>query len=274
MREETHGNAFGVGLGCLGILAIAFLLVMFSSCKMVPSGERGVKTTWGAVTGDIRDEGIHFIMPFADDLKLMNVRTNAIKATAAAASKDLQVISAEVTLNARLEPSRVATIYQTFRGSIQAVIIEPAIQEAVKANTAKYTAEELITNRESVKTTIEHTLRERLEPNGVVVDTINITNFDFSPEFNAAIEAKVTAEQRARQAENDLERIKIEAEQFVVKATAEADSIRIKSVALKDNPQLIELEAVQHWNGVGPTTVVIAGDSASLPPNFLLNVVR
>lgn len=240
------------------LLVYAFLLA--PAVGQVPAGHRGVVLQFGAVTSRILDEGLYFVTPLVNSVELMDVQTHAFHAKASAASHDLQVVSTEVTVNYRLDPSRVGTIYQTLRKDYETRILTPAVQEAVKANTADYVAEHLITKRPLVKAGIERVLQERLTVHGILVDTVNITDFDFSHEFNAAIEAKVTAEQQALKAENDLRRIKIEAQQVVAQALAE--SIEIRGKALRDNPALVSLEAVQKWNGVMPQ--IVLGDALPL----------
>lgn len=194
----------------------------------------------------------------------------------------MQVVSTEVTLNYRINEGQVNKIYQTLGIHYQDTVIQPAIQEVVKASTAKYTAEELITKRDFVKLDIENALNERMSKFGgmIITQTVSITNFDFSPEFNKAIESKVTAAQNALKAENDLKRIQVEAQQAVAVAQGEADArikraeaearaISITGQALKENPNLVALEWVKKWAGTLPTTLIQSG-SGGQQPNLVL----
>jgi len=167
------------------------------------------------------DEGFHFKTPFVDKIIPLDVRTKKVKEQADSSSKDLQVVTTTLALNYHLLPSKVTNILQEIGDeyAVKDTIIAPAIQEAVKSATARYTAEELITKRDEVSITIKDLLTKRLQKSHVAVTDVNIENFAFSAEFNQAIEAKVTAEQEALRAKNDLERIKFEAEQ--IKARAE-----------------------------------------------------
>jgi regulator of protease activity HflC (stomatin/prohibitin superfamily) len=239
-------------------LALAYFLVS-ASVTVVPAGYRGVVLEWGAVRGQTLNEGLHFRIPIAQQIEIMSVQTHAIHAKASSASHDLQTVATEVTLNYQLDPSRVGQIYQTLRHEYEPRVIAPAIQEAVKGSTSNYQAEALITQRETVRNDITENLARRLDQYGVRVLAVNITNFDFSPEFNDAVEAKVTAEQQAFKAKNDLERIKIEAEQTITRAEADARSIRIRAEALQQNQQLVAWEAVQKWDGKMPQ--VVSGDT-------------
>ncbi|MSQ28501.1 MAG: prohibitin family protein [Dehalococcoidia bacterium] len=237
--------------GGIAIL-VAAVIVLGMSFRTVGAGERGVLLQFGAVTGTVLNEGLHAVIPFVQTIEIMSVQTHVLPAKASAASNDLQSVATQITINYHLDPARVATIYRELRQEYELRVIAPAIQEAIKSTTARYPAEGLITNRSGVRDAITESLRQRLEPHGIVVSTVNITDFDFSAEFNRAIESKVTAEQRALQAKNDLERIKIEAQQKIEGAKAEAESIRIRSEALAQNQRLVEWEAIQKWDGKLP----------------------
>ena len=232
------------------------LAIVFNIYAIVPSGYKGVLVSLGKVENTQIAEGWAFKIPFIQAIIPVSIQTQKYEASASAASKDLQIVSTKVALNFHLDSTRVNEIYQKYTMDYGNTIIAPAIQESVKASTAQYAAEKLITNRALVKDAIEDSLKTRLSNYGIIVETISITDFDFSPEFNAAIEAKVTAEQNALKAENDLKRIKIEAEQRVTQATAEAEAIKIQAQALLQNSQLIQLEWVKKWDGHMPTTVL------------------
>lgn len=237
------------------VLAVLFLIgLILSPFTVVGAGHRGVITNIGTVSDIVLSEGFHWVKPF-DGVHDVDVRTQKIEATAAAASKDLQTVSATVAVNYRLIPELVNKLYQNVEGDYAATVIAPAIQDSVKAATAQYTAEELITKRAEVSSLIEANLATRLQAYSIV-ETVAIVNFDFSDSFNQAIEAKVTAEQNALASKNLLEQKKYEAEQTIVSAQAEAESIRIKGEALKENSSLVQLEWVNKWNGVLPSTVM------------------
>ncbi len=172
---------------------------------------------------------------------------------ASASSKDLQIVTSKIAINYHISPDHVNKIWQDVGNDYNSRIIAPSIQEAVKAVTAKFTAEELIIRREDVKEQIKANLTERLVKNNIVIDEINITAFDFSKAFNEAIEAKVTAEQLKLKAERDLERIRIEAEQKVVEAEGKAKAIRTEAQALNSNPKVVELRWIEKWDGKVPT---------------------
>ena len=200
-------------------IAIIVLLIVgvgvFASVKIVDSGHRGVLLHWSAV--DVLrpplDEGLHFVVPFQDEVVNIEVRTLKYEKETRSASKDLQTVETTVTVNYHPDKESIHTLYKNLGLDYENRVIQPAIEETVKQVTANYNAEELITKRPLVKQDIETFIRERLNVFGVVTEVISITDFEFSPLFAQAIEAKVEAEQKALKAENDLRRIEVEARQ-------------------------------------------------------------
>jgi regulator of protease activity HflC (stomatin/prohibitin superfamily) len=158
-------------------------------------------------------------------------------------------------LNYHIDPARVANIYQEIGINYNIRLIDPALQESVKSTTAKYTAEELITRREEVRDAIRAHLVEKLQPRGILIDDFNIVDFQFSASFDQAIELKVTAEQSALAAKNKLEQIKFEAEQQIAEARGKAEALRIESAALQSSPQILELRALEKWDGKLPSVM-------------------
>lgn len=240
------------------ILAFAFLFIgipaCFSSFYVIDAGERGIVLTFGSLT-KVVDDGFHLKVPFVQKVTKVDVRTRKAHAPAAASSQDMQKVSTEIALNYHLDPAKLADIYTKYGMDVESNLIDPRIQEVVKAVTAKYRAEQLLQQREQVKSEIETSLRIALAPYRIVVEALQITNFSFSEQYDAAIEAKQVAEQNAQKAKNDLDRIKIEAEQKIATAQAEAEAIRIQSEAVKaqGGAGYIQLAAIQKWNGVLPT---------------------
>lgn len=188
-------------------------------------------TRFGAVTGTVFEQGLHFKAPYIEDVTVFDVRVQKEQVKAAAASKDLQEVHADVALNYHLDASQASVVFQTIGPFYKDRVIDPAIQEAFKASNAQFTAEELITQRELVKTKAREAMRVQLEKSHVIVDDLNITNFDFSKEFNAAIEAKQVASQNVQQAQRTLEKAQVDAQQRVATATADANSVKLAADA-------------------------------------------
>lgn len=254
-----------IGKAVIGLLVISTL---FSSFHVVDEGERGIVTRFGEVSR-IANPGVTFILPFIYDIKLISIRTTKEEARTTASSKDLQDVTTTVVVQYNVNPTaeKVTYIYSALGLGFKDTIIEPAIQEATKSSSALYSAEELITKRHEVKNKILETLQDRLKDEGILVTNVDIVSFKFSDSFNLAIEAKVKAEQDALKEKNNLERVKFEAEQKVVTATAEAEKIRIEAQALKFNGDDIikkieaeaYLEAVKKWDGKLPVQMIPGG---------------
>ena len=234
----------------IGVIAMS---VIFGSFGTIGAGERGILLQFGAVKDKVFGEGLYFKVPFIQSVVKMDVKMQKDEVPASASSKDLQVVTSKIALNYHLDPDSVNTIWQEVGKNYNSRIIAPSIQEAVKSVTAKFTAEELITRREEVKEQIKENLAKRLMENSIIVDEFNIIDFFFSPAFNEAIEAKVTAEQQKLKAERDLERIKIEKEQMIAAAEGKARAIQIEAQALKANAKVVELRWIEKWDGKTPT---------------------
>jgi prohibitin 2 len=241
-----------VTLAFVGFVVVYGVAWLFAGWGTVGAGEKGVKLHWKAVTGEVLGEGLYFKNPFSESVEIVSVQTEKEELTTSAASKDMQSVSAVVALNYHLDPSAVGKIYQQYRHDVKPRVITPAIHEGVKAATARFTAEELLTKREQVRDEIVKNIHEKLSAEGIVVDGFNIIDFDFSKSFNEAIEAKVTAEQNALASKNKLEQVKYEAQQAVEQAKGRAQAISIESEALKSNPQVLELRAIEKWDGHMP----------------------
>ena len=247
----------GVGAVIGLVVSILFAIVLIlSGFEIVNAGEVGIRLSLGAIKGEPITEGLYFKKPFIDTIETMSVRTQKAEVETGAASKDLQDVQVKAAVNYQVDATRANTIWREVKNNYEATFVQPAALESIKASTAQYTAEELITKRSEVREKIVNLLNEKLAPRGIFVREVNITNFNFSQSFNKAIEAKVTAEQDALASKNKLEQVKYEAQQSIERATGEAEAIRIQSQALKEQPQFIELEAVHKWNGELPQYMV------------------
>jgi regulator of protease activity HflC (stomatin/prohibitin superfamily) len=244
-------------LKVFGIIVALILVVSLAPFGTVPAGHRGVMTTFGSPSSDVLSEGIHFRIPLAQTLNLVNVSIQKGEGDGDAASRDLQTVHTRVALNYHVRPEAAMTVFRDLGNEPGTRMIIPSVQEAVKAVTARFTAEELIAKRTDVRDQIVAQLRERLARHGIVVDEFSIVNFNFSRSFNEAIEAKTTAEQLKLKAERDLQRIEVEAKQRVAQAKAEAESLAVQRQQV--TPELIRLremenqrQAIEKWDGKLP----------------------
>lgn len=239
------------------IIGLFIITLFFGTFGNVNAGDVGVKTMFGKVVGTI-NPGLYVKIPFIEGVTAMDTQTQKEQVDATAASNDLQQVTATVAVNFHVNPQDAAIIYQNIGADYQVRVIDPAIQESIKAITANYTAEELITEREKAREEIIALLSSKLQPLGVNTDSLNIVDFKFSDTFNAAIEAKVTAQQDALAAQNKLQQVQYEAEQTVATAKAQAEAIQIQAAAINSQggADYVALQAVQKWDGTLPTQMV------------------
>jgi regulator of protease activity HflC (stomatin/prohibitin superfamily) len=240
-----------------GQLALILLLVaiLFSPFTTVSAGERGVLMEFGKVQERVLGEGIHFIVPIVNTVIKLSVRVQKQQISAEASSKDLQDIFSDVALNWHIIPEEVNVIFQEIgdEPAIVERIINPAVEEVLKAVIAKYTAEEIITRREEVKLGIDNSLTSRLANYHIAVDDISLVDVHFSPRFNEAVEAKQIAEQEAKRAEFIALKASKEAEAKINLAKGEAEAERLLRETL--TAELLQKQAIDKWNGNLPLFV-------------------
>lgn len=257
-----------------GVAALLLIVAAASAMTVVPAGHSGVVVTMGSVSERVLDEGLHFKTPFVQQVVIMNNKIQKTEVSSNSVSKDLQTISSSVAINYHITKDAAASIYQTIGEQYADTVLQPAIQEAVKAVTAQYTAEELITKRSAVGDEIGQTLSNKVSEYGILIDKFNIVNFDFSEEFNAAIEQKQVAEQNKLRAETEKEQQIIEAEaaakQKTIAAEAEAEATLKKAEAEAEanekinaslNDRVLRYQQIQKWDGKYPNVV---SDAASI----------
>ncbi len=257
ITKEDMRSALMKTRPALIVVAVLVSVLFLHPWIQIGAGERGVVLNFGAVQDEVLGEGLHFRIPIMQTIIPMDVKVQKAVTDAASASADLQDVTLAVALNYHILPDKANVVYQNLGVQFKERIIDPAIQEVMKAVSARYTAEELITKRPAVSEAIRAALSERLLAYNIVVDAFSIVTFSFSRVFTEAIEAKQTAEQLALKAKRDLERIKVEAEQKIAAAKAEAESLRLQKANI--SPDLIELRkieanlrAIEKWNGILP----------------------
>ena len=251
-----------VGIGAIVLVA---LIIIASAVVIVPSGNTGVLLTFGKVSAKTFDEGLHFKIPFAQDVVMVSNKIQKQDVSTQAVSKDLQTVSSSIAVNFRVSPNSSASMYQNIGLDYQNVVLLPAVQESMKSVSAKYTAEELITKRPEVSEEIKQTLESKISEYGIMVDRFNIVNFDFSQEFNDAIEAKQVAEQNLIKTKTEQEQAIViaeaEAQKKVIEAKAEAEAIKEKANAQAEANKtlaeslsdiLVEYEKIDKWDGKLP----------------------
>lgn len=240
-----------IGLGALALLLFILIIALFQSTATVSSGYIGIETTYGKVSGEMQP-GFHFKIPFVETVTPMNVQVQKDQTDETAATSDIQNVTTTVALNYHLDHSQVDNIYVNLTPQYEGNYISPIISEAVKAATAKYTAEQLQTERPQVTNDIETTLVSKLQPKGIVVDQFSIINFAYSATFDQAIEQKQAAQQAAQQAQYDLQKAQL---------TAQANQTQDAALS----PAILEQQAIARWDGKMPTTISGSSTIFSIP---------
>ncbi|GMX58281.1 MAG TPA: prohibitin family protein [Candidatus Pacearchaeota archaeon] len=260
---ETEDKYIVAGIS---LVLLAVILVLFSPFAIVGAGEKGVVLNWGAVSDRVLGEGLHLIVPVYQSVKKINAKTIKYETDVAAYSSDIQNLETKIALNYHLRGDRVNKIYQEIGdiGAVEDTIINPLIRETVKAAIAKSPAQELIDKRTVLLEEIRANLAEKLEKRGIVFDDVSMVDFRFSDQYEKAVELKQVAQQQALKAENDLKRIKTEAEQRVTQAQAEAEAIKIQTAAItqQGGKDYVQLKAIEQWDGALPKSMV---SNATLP---------
>lgn len=251
-RKEANKSKRDMYVASQVLLVLLALVLLSSFFVVVNAGQRGVLMQFGKVQDAVLDEGLHVIIPIVNTVQKLSVRVQNQQISAEASSKDLQDVYTDVALNWHIIPNEANVIFQQI-GDEQAIIdriINPAVEEVLKAIMAKYTAEEIITRRGEVKAGVDLLLTERLMPYHIGVDDISLVHVHFSNRFRDAVEAKQIAEQDAKRAEFVALRATKEAEAKVNLARGEAETQRL----LKDNltPELLQKQAIDKWNGSLP----------------------
>ena len=283
IREINKGSSRNVSGGTKwikwAVAGAAALIVAFNSFTIVPAGHTGVVLTMGEVSKTSYDAGFHLKAPFVQKVEPVSNKIQVYETPASAVSKDLQTVSSNIAVNYRLVSASTPKMYEEVGTDYKTVLIAPVVQECMKSATAKYTAEQLITERQAVGDEVKAALDLKLNDYGIFIEKFNIVNFDFSEEFNSAIEAKQVAEQNLLKTETEQKQVRViaqtDADKKVIAAKAEAEAILAEAQAQADANKLLEesltdkviaYNQIQRWNGVMPK--VTSGNSNGL----LINV--
>ena len=234
----------------IAAIVIFTLIMIFGSFRTISSGEVGIRVRFGKVVNTQMNAGINFKIPLVEKIVKMNIRVQKVDVNTESSSKDLQLVNMQLAVNYRVNGDKATELYKNVGTNYEEVVLQPAIQESIKAVTSKYTAEELITKRNEVSIECMKELDAKINKYGLTIDNFNITNFNFSDDFNRAIEEKQIAEQKVLTAKQELEKSKVEAEKKVVEAKAEKEANELKQQSLTEN--LIKEKFIQKWDGVLP----------------------
>lgn len=291
--EKSFTEKLFSGKGLLGLIAIivtivALVIVGLSAMVIVEQGEAGIIKTWGQVT-NIVPSGMYFKNPIADSVEMYNLRIQDAQMEESTGTKDQQSVTTEITVNYHVPIENVKDVYTRFGQGIETTLIVPRVQECLKASTSQYSAEQLTLIRETVKVTIDDKVKDALLPYGIIVDEVSITEFSFSPEYQAAIDAAQTAKKNAETARNHLAEVEANSQIQVIQAEANATAIltiaqananatiinanatasAMEIINSQLSPEYIAYLYALQWNGQLPSTWVSGNNTA---PYLMLQV--
>ena len=252
----------------LAIVAVIAIIAV-NTITVVGAGHTGVVVTMGKVNEGVLQEGIHAKIPFIQNVVMIDNRIQKLEVTTEAFSKDLQSVDTTLAINYRVDTAKSYSIYKNIGANYEDVLVTPAVNEVLKAITAKYTAEETVTNRALISKGLVEELNNKLNSIGLYVTDVNIVNFDFSEAFITAIEEKQVAQQKLLKAETEkktaITNAEAEAEAAKIRAQGEAEANTTLSKSLTD--QVIENKKIEKWNGEMPKvtggngTIIDLGDA-------------
>ena len=260
--KKTRKSSKDIAAASKVMAVLLSLLIIFSFFVIIDAGQRGVLLRFGEVQQQVLEEGIHTVIPLVDTVHKLSVRIQNQEISAEASSKDLQDVFTDVALNWHILPEEANLMFQEIGDQTAAVerIINPAVEEGLKAVIAKYTAEEIITRRSEVKANVDEALATRLSVYHIVVDDISLVHVHFSERFREAVEAKQVAEQEVKRAEFVAIKAIREAEAKLNLARGEAAANQLLQGTL--TPDLLQRQALDRWNGNLP--LIVGGEGGKL----------
>lgn len=238
-----------------GVCILSLLSIIFGSFVTVPAGSIGIvfNSLQGGVQPGYLHEGLNFVMPIFSNVSIIDVRNQRYDVNVNASTKTMQSVLTTVTLNYQIDRDMAAEVYKKIGLDYQNKIIAPLIQDRIKSETGKLTMEDLITQRQAIRDLVRAELESKLPTYGITVEEVSMVNFEPSADYAKAIEAKMVAEQQLNKSGYDLERIKVEAQQKIEKAKAEAEALRLQKEQI--TPELLNLRMIQRWDGKLPSFV-------------------
>lgn len=248
------------------IYMILALLFITTGCgvKTVNTGDVGIEKYNGEVVGEPLEPGLHFYNPIFANIVEMNCQTQAFADNNDTYTKDTQQVQITYTINYNLDPKAAKKVYMVVGTDYVKKLLPPVINATIKNVVGQWDAMELISSRAKAIDDIQAKLITTMAENGIIVSRFEITNLQFNKAYEEAVEAKVVATQRAQEAVNHTKQIQEEANQKVISAKAEAESMKIRSDALSQNANLVQYEAVKKWDGTLPGYMVV-GNSSQIP---------
>lgn len=238
----------------VGLAGFAALILLPGSCSVIDPGHRGVSVTLGKVDPEAKGEGFILKKPWIEKIIEFPIQQQTVDGKTDCFSSDTQLVQVSYSVMYKIPESKVVELYQKYKGDPFDSLVKPRLEEQLKQITSAYKSEDLIKSREIVKGTLLTKLQKELA--GIVdVQDVLIRNIDLSDLLETAIENKQVEEQKSLAKVYQLKAAEQEAQITIVKAKAEAESIKIAGDALKDNPAVLGLKIVEKWDGISPKYV-------------------
>lgn len=260
MKTNYEGKKYIVR-GLIGLIVLGVIVIVLASITTVGTGEVGIKTRFGQVQDTIIHEGLNLKAPFIENIVKVDCRTKKVENSSESSTKDMQTVKTTVAVNYNVNKDTANKLYQEVGLDYENIIIKPSVLESIKSAMAQYTAEELIIKRAEVSNKIQETLKSKINSRGFDVTEFNLTDIDFSEEYDKAIETKAVKQQEVVAAQADLEKQKIENEKEIAKAEKDAKVMELQNQQITESTlKLKELEIkqkmIEKWNGQYPTTML------------------
>jgi prohibitin 2 len=245
------------------VLIFVLVIVGTSATYVVDPGYRGVQVTLGKVSPVVKPEGFGFRLPFVTRIVPQSIRQQTAETVANCYSSDLQQVKMSIRVLYRVPEASVVRLFREYAGEAFSALVQPRLAEAINEATALRTAEVIVQKREEIKARALDGARRKIG-DLVVIEDVVLENIDLSNALEQAIEAKMVQEQEAARARFAQQQAQVEANTVVIKARGEAESINIRGKALRENPSVLELQIVEHWDGVTPLVVGPAAQGAGV----------
>ena len=243
----------------LSLVAVAAVLAAAAIAPLglgrVQPGARGVVLRFGAPTGRVAGEGIYYVIPIAERVVEVNTQINTVHFDRAqATTHDLEPVYADLAASFHVDPNHVVDVYSLLRNNYAQRIVTPAVEDAWKATAASYAASDLIVQRDAVQKDFSDGVRSRLSKFGLTLDALATTRFNFSYVYAQAAQQKVASVQRTLEAQQELQRIKFESQQSVVRAKSEVEALKLqRNIPMAQLIRMREIDlqrrAIEKWDG-------------------------
>lgn len=255
MKRSAGAEAWKRASKLLGLGAVLLALLLLNPVVIIGAGERGVIfSRFTGVQQRVMQEGLNFRVPLIEVVVKFDVKTQKLERISEGASKDLQAVNLRTVVNYHLDDAKVAKLFQEVGMDFERKVIQPSIEEAIKAGTALFPVENIITERPKLKAVITETLGKKLASYDIILEDVNLTDITFSEEFNRVVEQKQIEEQKIKTAEYQKKQAEQHKQRTILEAEAEAEKQRM--IRLQVTKDIVALEWIKKWDGKLPETML------------------